>query len=299
VHEPPRAPRPRPRPRRRAGCGPRPRPPSPRWALRAQRRARLPRRRTSHFIQLGQSTAARVDYRATTARRQPLLLRARLAVEIDVRRRHLITLLYQPLEIETRETLARDLRIDGATFRAGTPVSFRYGFPFFRAGWAYDVLAAADRELAFGAALQLRNATIEFESVDGRSFRHAQRRRPGARCCGPAGASPSPRGPSSPSRSTASTRPSPSSTAATTRSPGPSSTRACAWAGGCATHVDLFVNLRYIGGGATGQGDPRPRATATRATGSTSSRSRRRDDRLAPLSRVPWIGSNTVTALAA
>jgi hypothetical protein len=23
-------------------------------------------------------------------------------------------------------------------------------------------------------------------------------------------------------------------------------------------HVDLFVNLRYIGGGATGQGDPTP-----------------------------------------
>ena len=75
------------------------------------------------------------------------------------------------VQIDSSATLGRDLRIDGANFTAGTPVRFRYGFPFFRGAWAYDVLPAPDRELAFGVGLQLRNASIEFESVDGRSYR--------------------------------------------------------------------------------------------------------------------------------
>ena len=122
-----------------------------------------------HFIQLGRD-GSRIDYPRDGAQNN-LYTFARASIEVDVRRRHLITFLYQPLQLDSTTTLGRDLRIDGATFAAGTPVRFRYGFPFFRAGWAYDVLPAADRELAFGVALQLRNATIDFESVDGRSFR--------------------------------------------------------------------------------------------------------------------------------
>jgi hypothetical protein len=209
----------------------------------------------SHFIQLGRD-GSRVDYRADGAQ-DTLFAFARLAVDLDVNRRHLVTLLYQPLDLETRETLARDLRIDGATFRAGTPVRFRYGFPFFRAGWAYNVLSGVGRELAFGAALQIRNATIEFESADGALLRTRND-------VGPV--------------------------------PLLRARGRFAFAGGGffgfdvdgfyapisvingsdnevvgaivdasvrvgwrpRDHVDLFVNLRYIGGGATGQGDPTP-----------------------------------------
>ncbi|MEZ4391553.1 MAG: hypothetical protein R3A48_10695 [Polyangiales bacterium] len=122
-----------------------------------------------HFIRLGLD-GSRVDYRRDGAQ-DTLFPFARVSVDLDIHRRHTITLLYQPLELVTRETLSRDLRIDGATFAAGTPVNFRYGFPFYRGGWAYDVLAAPDRELSFGVALQIRNATIDFETRDGSTLR--------------------------------------------------------------------------------------------------------------------------------
>lgn len=122
-----------------------------------------------HFIQLGRD-GSHVDYPADGAQSN-LYLFARTSLEVDVNRRHVVTFLYQPLQLDSSATLGRDLRVDGATFAAGTPTRFRYGFPFFRAGWAYDLLPAPDRELALGVGLQLRNATIEFESADGRTFR--------------------------------------------------------------------------------------------------------------------------------
>lgn len=122
-----------------------------------------------HFIQLGRD-GSHIDYRSDGGQTN-LYLFARTTVELDVHRRHLFTFLYQPLQLDSSTTLGRDLRIDGLVFPAGTPTRFRYGFPFFRGGWAYDVLPAPDRELAFGLALQLRNASIEIESVDGRLFR--------------------------------------------------------------------------------------------------------------------------------
>ena len=122
-----------------------------------------------HFIRLG-SDGSRIDYRSD-GRQTNLYLFARATVELDVYRRHIFTFLYQPLQIDSTNTLSRDLRVDGLDFPAGTATRFRYGFPFFRGGWAYDVLPGPDRELAFGLALQLRNANIEVESVDGRLYR--------------------------------------------------------------------------------------------------------------------------------
>ncbi len=123
----------------------------------------------SHFVRLG-ADGSRVNY-VEDAEQTNLYTFTRLSIEVDVDRRHLVTLLYQPLELETRASLARPLRIDGLDFPAETPTRFRYSFPFFRASWAYDVLPAADRELAFGVGLQLRNAALEFESADGRLYR--------------------------------------------------------------------------------------------------------------------------------
>lgn len=206
-----------------------------------------------HFIQLGRD-GSRVDYRDDAAQTN-LYTFARASIEVDLRRRHLFTFLYQPLQIDSTTTLSRDLRIDGATFAAGTPMRARYGFPFFRAGWAYDVLPEADRELAFGVGLQLRNASIEFESVDGRTFR--QRNDVGpvpllrARGRFPLAA-----------RSFfafeldglyAPVSVINGSDNEVTGAILDASVRV-GWR--VLRHVDAFVNLRYIGGGAVGQGDP-------------------------------------------
>jgi hypothetical protein len=209
----------------------------------------------SHFIQLGLD-GARVDYRRDGAQ-NTLFATSRLSLDLDVNRRHIITLVYQPLELDTRETLSRDLRIDGATFRAGTAVNFRYGFPYYRAGWAYNVLPGRGRELAFGASLQIRNATIDFESRDGTMLRARSsvgpvpllRARGRFSFAGSGffafdidgfyapisflnGSDNEVVGAIVDASVRVGWRPRP--------------------------HVDLFVNARYIGGGATGQGDPTP-----------------------------------------
>jgi hypothetical protein len=96
---------------------------------------------------------------------------ARLSAEFDFRDTHKFIFLYQPLEIQTDVVLRDELRVDDLTFPEGTPVQLRYGFPFYRLGYLYDFFEGADRELAIGAALQLRNATIDFKSADGELFR--------------------------------------------------------------------------------------------------------------------------------
>ncbi len=207
----------------------------------------------SHFIQLGRD-GSRIDYRDDGGQTN-LYTFARASIELDVHRRHIITFLYQPLQIDSSATLGRDLRVDGATFAAGTPVRFRYGFPFFRAGWAYDLLPAPDKELALGVGLQLRNASIEFESVDGRSYR--QRNDVG----------PVPllrvRG-----RFPIATRgffgfeldglyaPISVLNGSDNEVTGAILDASVRVGWRVVPHVETFVNLRYLGGGAVGQGDP-------------------------------------------
>lgn len=83
--------------------------------------------------------------------------------------RHTVTLLYQPLDLRTRVALVDPLVAFDTTFAAGTPVELRYGFSFWRGSWTYDV-APGDLELRFGLSLQLRNAELEWGSLDGEQF---------------------------------------------------------------------------------------------------------------------------------
>lgn len=92
---------------------------------------------------------------------------SRLAADLDVGPRHSIVLLYQPLDIQTQALLERDVRIDEGVFAAGTALDLRYGFDFYRASWLYDLQPAPGRELGLGLSLQIRNAAIEFTSADG------------------------------------------------------------------------------------------------------------------------------------
>lgn len=123
----------------------------------------------AHEITLSRD-GTRIDY-VNDVNQNNLYLFLRLQVELDIWRQHILTFLYQPLDIVSQANAPRDLRIDGLTFPAGEPIQAHYGFPFFRLGWAFDVLEARDEELAFGLGLQLRNATIEFRSLDGLLYR--------------------------------------------------------------------------------------------------------------------------------
>lgn len=119
-----------------------------------------------HKIRFGRSNT-RFDY-VNEGGQGVLFPYTRFAAEVTLAERHMIGLLYQPLELNTRVTLARDVTFEQTTFRQGTPTDVGYSFPFWRLSYWYDVAGAPDREIGLGAGLQLRNATIIFETIDGR-----------------------------------------------------------------------------------------------------------------------------------
>lgn len=92
---------------------------------------------------------------------------ARLSARVTFAERHGVTLLYQPIDLRTSELLESAILVDELTFPADTPLDLRYGFSFWRASYAYDLIASRENELALGGGLQLRNATIDFTSADG------------------------------------------------------------------------------------------------------------------------------------
>lgn len=96
----------------------------------------------------------------------------RLSLELEIKKRHTLTFLYQPLRLESTTILNRDLVIDDLLYPAGTSVNFLYNFPFFRFSYMKELVPNNEKfDFALGASLQIRNATIEFESTDGSLFR--------------------------------------------------------------------------------------------------------------------------------
>jgi hypothetical protein len=74
--------------------------------------------------------------------------------------------LYQPLVLESRPVLKRDILVDGETFAAGTPMNLTYSFPFFRVSYL-SMTAYGSGVWGWGGSLQIRNASIIFESAAG------------------------------------------------------------------------------------------------------------------------------------
>jgi hypothetical protein len=94
---------------------------------------------------------------------------ARAQAEIAWRRSHVV-FLYQPLLLQGDVLLQKDLVVDDITFVAGTPVRTTYNFPYFRGTYLYDLLPDPKHEFSVGISLQIRNATIDFRSLDGETF---------------------------------------------------------------------------------------------------------------------------------
>ncbi len=118
-----------------------------------------------HTIQFSQNNTL-FNYRESGAQ-DTLFNAAKLSLDVKLSPHHSLTFMYQPLSLVGERTLANDLIADNVTFAAGTPMRFRYDFPFFRGSYLYDFDPDVNNELAVGASLQLRNAVISFESLDG------------------------------------------------------------------------------------------------------------------------------------
>ena len=91
----------------------------------------------------------------------------RMSADLDIGSRHTVVLLYQPLTLASSVVLANDLVVDELVFPSGTPMNIKYGFDFTRGSYLYDFQEDPERELALGLSLQIRNATIDYQSVDG------------------------------------------------------------------------------------------------------------------------------------
>lgn len=113
--------------------------------------------------------ATTIDFR-DAAGQDNLAPYTRWSAELELGRRHTFIFLYQPLATEGIRTPDEDERYEGVTFEAGRPVRTEFGFPFYRLSYLYDVAASDRAHLALGFSGQIRNADYSFTSVDGERF---------------------------------------------------------------------------------------------------------------------------------
>jgi hypothetical protein len=95
----------------------------------------------------------------------------RFSIELDLNKRNTFIILYQPLRLETQSLLRTDLIANGITFPASTGINCLYNFPFYRFSYLRELTRKDGKfKFAIGGSLQIRNATISFESTDGQLY---------------------------------------------------------------------------------------------------------------------------------
>jgi hypothetical protein len=95
-----------------------------------------------------------------------LVVSQRLSAEAQ-RGRHTLIALWAPLDLTTRVTLATDLTFQGTTFAGGAIVDHRYLFDGYRLSYLYRLAPGPRFSFHLGASVQVRNASVEFRSVEG------------------------------------------------------------------------------------------------------------------------------------
>lgn len=122
----------------------------------------------SHKVQFSKNTT-RFDY-VDEGGQDNLFTFARFAMSRTFENGDRLRFIFQPLEIEAKVLLQDDISIDGIGFAKGTALRTLYSFPFYRLSYFWDTWQTHDQSLHLGLGLQIRNAKIEFESLDGEVF---------------------------------------------------------------------------------------------------------------------------------
>lgn len=123
----------------------------------------------AHKIQLGES-GTYFNY-VKDGGQDVLFPSTRFSIEMDLNKRNTFIILYQPLRIETQSLLRNDLVSNGITFPASTGINSLYNFPFYRFSYLRELSKNNEKfNFAIGGSLQIRNATISFESIDGELY---------------------------------------------------------------------------------------------------------------------------------
>ncbi|MCA3012226.1 MAG: hypothetical protein INH41_07480 [Myxococcaceae bacterium] len=114
----------------------------------------------------GRYGANGTDYSASDVGQQRnLAVAQRLALEAQFGR-HTLIALWAPLDLTTRVTLGKDVVFRDATLAAGAVFDHRYLFDGYRLSYLFRALQARGFSLGVGASFQVRNASVEFRSVD-------------------------------------------------------------------------------------------------------------------------------------
>jgi len=82
----------------------------------------------------------------------------RLRLGYRIARRHLVTVLYAPLQVNAKGTLERDVSFMGATYPAGTEVLAVYRFNSYRLTYRFSIVRRPGLDVAAGATGKIRDA---------------------------------------------------------------------------------------------------------------------------------------------
>ena len=118
-------------------------------------------------IQIGQN-GSKFNY-VSQGGEELLVPFSRYQAELTIAKRNHVILLYQPLLLQTQSRVpaGQSVTIDDVTFGPNTNLALTYSFPFWRISYLYDVVSSPRFVLGLGGSLQLRNASIRFANTDG------------------------------------------------------------------------------------------------------------------------------------
>ncbi|MBL8920262.1 MAG: hypothetical protein JNJ54_15455 [Myxococcaceae bacterium] len=103
---------------------------------------------------------------AEVGQQRNLAVALRLAIEARFARRHTVIATWAPLDLTTRATLTRDFTFQTTTFTDRTVVDHRYLFDGYRLSYLFGLVQGSRFTLGVGASVQVRNASVEFRTVD-------------------------------------------------------------------------------------------------------------------------------------
>jgi hypothetical protein len=102
---------------------------------------------------------------AEVGQQRNLAVALRLALEARIGR-HTVIATWAPLDLTTRATMTRDLTFRDTTFASGSVLDHRYLFDGYRLSYLFGLVQIPRFSLGVGASVQVRNASVEFRTVD-------------------------------------------------------------------------------------------------------------------------------------
>lgn len=122
-----------------------------------------------HTIQFGEGGTV-FDY-VKYGGQEVLFSFSRYSIDVGLGKRNTVTFLYQPLTLETKTRIPADftggVTVEDVVFPADTGLNLKYGFDFWRLSYMFNIFNSERFLLGAGVSLQVRNASIVFESTDG------------------------------------------------------------------------------------------------------------------------------------